>query len=198
MTLNAESHDTLLESYVSFARRLKYPEYAITNTLNSKDLTTEKKITCLKTLIGTKIELYTSWLLVVDNVTSISRVHAHLPQTGNEQWIKGQLLITTQDSASIPLTNSFIKHISVSEGMKSQDASSLLANLSGINDSENGKEVAQALDYLPLALASAAIYVRQARQNEATSHFGWNDYLEKLNKGQRVSTETILAKTQTP
>ena len=84
MTLNAESLDTLLESYVSFARRLKCPEYAITNTLNSKDLSTEKKITSLKTLIGTNIKNYTSWLLVVDNVTSISRVHAHLPESGNE------------------------------------------------------------------------------------------------------------------
>ena len=57
MTLNAESQDTLLESYVSFARRLKCAEYAITNTLNSKDLMTEKKITCLTSLIGTKLEL---------------------------------------------------------------------------------------------------------------------------------------------
>ena len=126
MTLNAESQDTLLESYVSFARRLKCPEYAMTNNLNSKDLTTEKKITSLKTLIGTRVELYSSWLLVVDNVTSISRVHVQLPESGNELWIRGQLLITTQDSASIPLTNSFIKHISVRDGMKSHDASSLL------------------------------------------------------------------------
>ena len=195
MTLNAESQDTLLESYISFARRLRCPEYAVTNTLNSKDLTTEEKITNLKTLISTKIEPYTSRLLVVDNVTSISRVHAHLPESGNEQWIRGQLLITTQDTASIPLTNSFIKHISVSEGMKPRDASCLLATLSGIDDSEKGKEVAQALDYQPLALASAATYVRQVRHNKATSYFGWNDYLEKLNKGQRGTTETILATT---
>ena len=131
----------------------------------------------------------------MDNVTSISRVHAYLPESGNEQWIRGQLLITTQDSASIPLTNSFIKHISLSEGMKPRDASSFLTKLSGIDDSEKGKEVAQALDYQPLALASAATYVRQVRQNKATSHFGWNDYLQKLNKGQRGTTETILAKT---
>jgi len=195
MTLNAESLDTLLESYVSFARRLKCPEYAVTNSLNSKDRTTEEKITNLKTLIGTKIDLYTSWLLVVDNVTSISRVHAHLPESGNEQWLRGQLLITTQDTASIPLTNSFIEHISVSKGMKPRDASRLLEQLSGIDDSEKGKEVAQVLDYQPLALASAATYVRQVRQNKATSYFGWNDYLEKLSKGQRGTTETILATT---
>jgi len=146
-------------------------------------------------LISTKIELYTSWLLVVDNVTSISRVHVHLPESGNKQWANGQLLITTQDTQSIPLSSSFIKHISVSKGMKPDDARSLLAKLSCMDDSEMGKEVPQALDYQPLALASAAIYVRQVRQSKATAHFGWSDYLEKLSDGQRESTETILAET---
>ena len=195
MTLNAESQDTLLESYLSFARRLKCPEFVITNTLNCKDLATGEKITNLKTLISTKIELYTSWLLVVDNVTSISRVHVYLPESGNEQWANGHLLITTQDTASIPFPNSFINHISVSKGMKPDDATCLLAKLSGMDESEMGKEVAQALDYQPLALASAATYVRQVRQNKTTSRFSWNDFLEKLNKGQRGSTETILAET---
>ena len=193
MTLNAESKDALLESYVSFARRLKCPEFAVINTLNCKDSTREEKITNLKTLISTKIELYTSWLLVVDNVTSISRVHVHLPEYGNEQWAKGQLLITTQDTASIPLPSSFIKHISVSKGLNPHDASCLLTKLSCMEESETGKEVAQALDYQPLALASAAIYVRQVRENKTTSRFSWNDYLDKLKKGQRRSTETILA-----
>ena len=113
MTLNAESQDTLLESYVSFARRLKCPEFVVTNTLNCKDLATGEKITNLKTLISTKIELYTSWLLVVDNVTSISRVHVYLPESGNEQWANGQLLITTQDTASYPFPKFFYQsHLS--------------------------------------------------------------------------------------
>ena len=192
MTVNGESPGTLLESYIAFSRQLKCPEYAVTNTLNSNDLTTAEKITNLKTLIGTKIELYTSWLLVVDNVTSISRVHGHLPEPGNEQWARGQFLITTQDTASIPLASSFIQHISVSKGMEPRDASCLLAKLSGITESEIESKVAQALDYQPLALASAATYVREVRQ---TSKFGWNDYLEKLEKGQRSTTESLLAET---
>ena len=195
MTLNGDSLDTLLESYASFARHLKCPEYAVTNALNAKDVNINGKITNLKTLISTKIVLYRSWLIVVDNVSSISSVHVHLPQPGSEQWIRGQLLITTQDAASIPLKSSFIDHISISEGMDPHDAISLLTMLSGVADSEMGKEVAQALDFQPLALASAATYVRQVRQNKLTPKFGWKDYLEKLNKGQRGSTETILAET---
>ena len=190
MTLNAESLDTLLESYINFARHLKCPEYAVTNTLSSKDLTADEKITNLKTLISTKIELYSSWLLLVDNVTSLSSVQVHLPQRG-----RGQFLITTWDTTSIPLRSSSIEHISLSKGMEPRDASSLLAMLSGISDTEMEEQVARALDYQPLALASAATYLREVRKCKITSQFGWKDYLMKLAKGQQRTTETLLAET---
>ena len=77
--------------------------------------------------------------------------------------------------------------------MDHNDASSLLSTLSGLSYNEQEKEVAQALDHQPLALASAAIFVKQARQNKASSHFGWKEYLEVLEKGQRRITEAILA-----
>ena len=192
MTLNAANPDSLLESYASFVRQLRCPEYAVTNTLNSRDIKIEEKIANLKTLVATKIDLYTTWLLVVDNVSSMSWVHAYLPERGNEQWSNCQVLITTQDVKSIPSTNSFVKHLSISRGMDVDDCCSLLAVLSGIADCEMGKEVAKTLDYQPLALASAATFVNQVRQNKATSNFHWVDYLEKVQKGQRSTTEEFL------
>ena len=192
MTLNATSPDSLLESYASFGRQLRCPEYAVTNTLNSRDIKIEEKIANLKTLVTTKIDLYTTWLLVVDNISSMSWIHAYLPERGNEQWSNGQVLITTQDVKSIPSTNSFVKHFSISRGMDVDDCCSLLAVLSGIADCEMGKEVAKTLDYQPLALASAATFVNQVRQNKATSNFHWVDYLEKVQKGQRSTTEEFL------
>ena len=192
MTLNAASPDSLLESYASFVRQVRCPEYAVTNTLNSRDIKIEEKIANLKTLVATKIDLYTTWLLVVDNVPSMSWVHAYLPEWGNEQWSNGQVLITTQDVKSIPLTNSFVKHFSINRGMDVDDACSLLAMLSGISDCEMGKEAAKTLDYQPLALASAATYVNQVRQKKATSNFHWADFLEKVQKGKRGSTEKLL------
>ena len=195
MTLNAESLDSLLESFVFFARLLKCPEHAITNTVSSKDSEMEEKIANLKKLVSKNVELYTSWLLVVDNVTSISQVSVHLPESGNEQWLGGQMLITTQDTTSIPLTNSFISHISVSKGMELADATSLLATLSGITDTELEKEVARTLAYQPLALASAATFVKQTCASKASSNYGWKDYLGLLNKGQCAGTETLLPET---
>ena len=192
MTLNAADPDSLLESYASFVRQLRCPEYAVTNTLNSRDIKIEEKIANLKTLVTTKIDLYTTWLLVVDNISSMSWIHAYLPERGNEQWSNGQVLITTQDVKSIPSTNSFVKHFSISRGMDVDDCCSLLAVLSGIADCEMGKKVAKTLDYQPLALASAATFVNQVRQNKATSNFHWVDYLEKVQKGQRSTTEEFL------
>ncbi|XP_067053049.1 uncharacterized protein [Acropora muricata] len=195
MTLDASNLDRLLDSYVSFARHLKCSEYAVTNTLNDKDLKTEEKIAYIKSLAGTKVELYTSWLLLVDNVVSIPEVRAHLPDTGNSYWNKGQLLITAWDTTSIPPDNSFIKHMSVSKGMAPSDATSLLATISGITDDETAEKVADALDYQPLALASAATFVKLVCDSKPSSNVGWRHFLEKLDEGQLQNTETFLPNT---
>ena len=195
MTLNAASPDSLLESYASFARHLKCPDYSIVETLSSKDSTVDEKITSLKMLVAVKITCYTSWLLVVDNVTTMSSVHVHLPQFENEAWARGQLLITTQDTTSIPSEYSFVNHISASKGMEPNDACSLLSKLSGIPDSELVGTVAQRLDYQPLALAGAAVFVKEIRQDKVSTHFGWEEYLTILEKGKRQKTENTLVDT---
>lgn len=76
--------------------------------------------------------------------------------------------------------------------MEPHDAMSLLEKLSGISDCET-KKVAQVLDYQPLALATAATYVREAQQNRA--NFGWSDYLKRFEEGQRGATANIFIET---
>ena len=195
MTLNAENSETLLESYVLFARNCKCPEYAVTNTLNFTDLCADEKITRLRKLISARISNYTSWLLVVDNVIIVSQIHGHLPDARDELWVRGQLLLTTQDAVSIPLTNSAIQHVSVNKGMHPDHARSLLTLLSEVSDGEMENEVSRTLEYQPLALASVSIYVREVRQSKVSVSFGWGDYLEKVAGGQQSTTETILAET---
>ena len=191
MTLSAENPEVLLTSYLSLARKMHCPECTINTTENSKDLNNERKIAIIKDLIATKIHLYSSWLLVVDNVTNLLWISQFFPERGNEQWGKGQLLITTQDCSSIPPDSSFTSHISVSKGMEPADAICLLTELSGITDNDMGENVAHALDYQPLALASAGVYVRKVRNTNP--NFGWEGYLEKLEKGKRELTEKELA-----
>ena len=195
MTLNAASPASLLDSYASFARHLKCPDYSVMETLSSKDSTVDEKITSLKMLVAVKIKCYTSWLLVVDNVTTLSSVHVHLPQFENEAWARGQLVITTQDTTSIPSESAFVNHISASKGMEPSDARSLLSKLSGIPDSELVGTVAQRLDYQPLALAGAAVFVKEIRQDKVSTHFGWEEYMKILEKGKRQKTEDTLVDT---
>ena len=195
MTLNAGNLDSLLESYTSFARQLKCPEHMVMEVLTSKDWKVEEKITQLKMIVAGKINLYTSWLIVVDNVTSVSSIFNFLPKSGHNAWKKGQMLITTQDTQYIPSTNSFSCHISVSKGMEPKDAFFLLSKLSGIAYSELEENVAEKLDYQPLTLASAAIFVKEIRQAKFLKNFGWSEFLKKLDEGKRSTTEDNLANT---
>ncbi|XP_068705665.1 uncharacterized protein [Montipora foliosa] len=192
MTLDAQNLDSLLESYYTFARRLRCPVDALSDIMKDKDMDSKKKIANIKSLISTEVELYSSWLLIVDNVVRLHEIRHHLPETAHSSWCKGQVLITCQDKAAIPLETCFINHISVSKGMMLSDALTLLASLSGIADDDTAKEVAEALDYQPLALASAATFVRFVRDKKASS-FGWKEYLKKLSEGQRAVTESFLA-----
>ena len=98
-------------------------------------------------------------------------------------WARGQLLLTTQDAVSIPLTNSAIQLVSVSKGMHPDHARSLLTLLSEVSDGEMEDEVARTLEYQPLVLAKLSV------------SFGWGGYLEKVAGGQQSTTETILAET---
>ena len=192
MTLNAENLESLLESYFSLARKVSCPAYTITSTENSRNLNAEQKIAIIKDLIATKIHLYSSWLLVIDNVTNLARMGQFLPELGNEQWGKGQLLITTQDCSCIPPESPITSHLSISKGMIYTDVANLLFELTGITDDGMGEKVADALDYQPLALASAGVYVRKLRYTNPD--FGWEEYLQKLEKGKREHTEEELTK----
>ena len=192
MTLNAENLESLLVSYLSLARKLSCPAYTIFATVNSKDLNIKEKVAIIKDLITTKIHLYSSWLLVIDNVTNLARMGQFLPKRGNEQWGKGQLLITTQDCSCIPPESPITSHLSISKGMNDIDAVNLLFELTAITDDDMGQKVAHSLDYQPLALASAGVYVRKVRNTNPD--FGWEEYLQKLEKGKRERTEEELTK----
>ena len=85
--------------------------------------------------------------------------------------------------------------MSVSKGMAPSDATSFLATISDIADDETARKVAHASGYQPLALASAATFVKQLCDSKPSSNLGWRDFLEKLDEGQLKNTETFLSNT---
>ena len=191
-TLNTETLDSLAESYSRLARHLGITEYSLTNLETSTKGNPREKIQYLKQAIYPKTKQFSNWLIIADNVVDLSLVCRDLPPTGSEEWGHGQVLITTQDSSSIPSNAPLTYHESLSNGMHPDDAVNLLRQVSQIQDQNQDEKVAEVLEYQPLALAAAAFYV-QTIVVSGSPNYHWKDYLEALSHGEREATEKLLA-----
>ena len=202
MTLKAGSIQDTLESYADFARRVDCDDNIIINIVNANKTKAEMKIQSLKTEIAkvlNNVKKKNTWLLIVDNVVNLNEISLFLPQLEDEDWHGGQVLITTQDMSSVPPNSSLTVHISVSEGMDGVESCEFLTGLSGfVENQELVGKVAKELDYQPLALASAAFYVKLLRENQASSHINRRDYLNKFEEGKRNLTEMKLTEVNKP
>ena len=182
MTLNGTDLKGLLYSYENFCRHLNCNESAIEN-ITSSSKPNDVKIKDLRSLLSTRIKNWKRWWIVIDNVENLTDISPLLPQIGDDIWDNGQVIITTQNKTSVPHDNSFTKHVSLSVGMNKQECRELLSLLSNtdINDPLLD-EVAYKLDHQPLAMAAAAVYMRQVREPDISPLFSWKNYLEKIGK----------------
>ena len=132
--------------------------------------------------------------MIVDNVTNVKLISKYLWKAGERTNGEGQILVTTQDRRSIP-QDSYTYHLSVSAGMSETDSIKALHEISGLVSSNEKTtfQVAEALDFQPLALACAATYVRRVRNTKPSFH--WDTYLRKLNEGKREATENVYKET---
>ena len=201
MTLNAESEQSMLDSYKKFAVAVGVTEYSLVSISGGDSkLTKEEQISHLKTLVSAKVQNYSSWLLIFDNVEELVSLRGCWPE--EEGWGDcGQVLVTTQDSISLPLFDPSCQNVSLSKGMQTKDALSLLRSICQFSseDKEGEHLVLDALDYQPLAIACAALYVRYLHDGVATGiapgSFSWKNYLVKLEMGKRDSTEKVYERT---
>ena len=201
MTLNAASEQSILDSYYKFARELGITEYSLSNiTGEDSKLKDDEKISHLKTLVSSKTKQYSSWLLICDNADELVSLRNCWP---DETWGGcGKVLVTTQDSSNVPFADPSCRHISLSCGMKMDDALSLLRSISQLScdDEEMEYSVVKALDFQPLAIACAALYVRYLHHDAVASHIAsgnstWRNYIKKLEMGKRRLTERIYERT---
>ena len=191
MTLDASNLDSLLYSYEDFSRRLNCNEDVLKSVLNSSK-PKQEKIKDLRSQITTRIQNWKLWWIIVDNVEDLDKIYPLLPQMGDVIWNNGQIIVTIQNTTSVPPISLCTKHISLSGGMNKRECRQLFSSLSGtVADDLLLDEVAEKLDHQPLAMAAAAVYIQRLKQKE----FSWRDYLEKLEKGKRRVTEEQLQKT---
>ena len=189
VTLNAETLETLANSYLSHAKQLGITEYALTKLATAEELNPKERIQQLRCLIFPQFKQFSKWLIIADNVFNLSLVYEYLPQTASEECGHGQVLITTQDTSAIPTNAPHTYHQSLSEGMQPEDAVELLNQVSEMPNSEEAKTVADALDYQPLSLAAAASYVHFVSRS---STYNWSNFLKTLAGVQREVTEERL------
>ena len=192
-TLNAENLETLSDSYVTLAKRLGMTEYALTEVEKSKTAKPEETLKQVMRIISPKVAKFANWLIIVDNVVDLSLVRSFVPQTASNEWGHGQVLITTQDSGTVPSNASQTYHESLNKGMQLEDAMALLSQVSTISDQEHVEMVAKALECQPLAFASAAYFI-QTVVSTGSPEYKWTDFLDILRQGQREKTEQPLKK----
>ena len=193
-TLNAETLETLADSYISLAKHLGITEYSLTYLATTKINSPKETIQHLQCLILPKINQFSKWLIIADNVVDLALICKYLPQTACEEWGHGQVLITTQDSSAIPTNAPHTYHESLSAGMQPEDAVELLKQVSQISgNDEQVQRIAEVLEYQPLALAAAAFYIHTVASCGSPT-YGWTNYLETLVGGKREATEEPLAK----
>ena len=201
MTLNAESEESMLDSYKIFARALGITEYSLNSIARGDSkLTRKEQLLHLKAFAFSKVQGYSAWLVIFDNVNELENLTDCWPD--DEEWGGcGQVLVTIQDSVYLPFGDPFCEAVSLSEGMQTKDALNLLRSISQFSSSDKEEEeeeehlVLEALDYQPLAIASAALYVRYVHDGTATrkgpGSFTWKSYLKKLEMGKRIATENV-------
>ena len=169
-TLNTESIDKLADSYLTLGRHLGITEYALKGLESIKEEKPIEAIKQLHRLILPKTSKFTKWLIIADNVIDLRLVRDLLPQTGSKEWGHGQVLITTQDSGTIPQNAPHTYHESLSKGMRRDEAVELLETVSQISERVQAENVAELLDFQPLALAAAAYYVQTVVKSGSSNY----------------------------
>ena len=193
-TLNAETLDSLADSYFNLAKQqLGVTEYALTNLVTSTKVDSSKTIQRLVRFISPKVKKFSAWLIVVDNFVDLSLVRSYLPPTPNEEWGHGQMIVTTQDAQSILFNAPHTYHESLRKGMHPDDAAGLLREVSQISNQQQAEKVAEVLEYQPLALAAAAVYVQNIVRY-GTPNYSWAKYLETFNSKERDAREEFFVK----
>jgi tetratricopeptide (TPR) repeat protein len=190
-TLSAENLNTMDKSLVSIAWELRC-HGVITLLENVED--PKRRMQLLIPAIAEKLRMMPNWLLLIDNLCNATKdtLDAYWPQPGSPDWGDGAVLITSQEQGIGGLSSHSVE-IPACE-MKEDDAVALLTTLSNLNDPKGAAEVAKRLDYIPLPLSSAAVYVKFINEEGDTGEkTDWHKYLQELDIGLQKDSEHFLA-----
>jgi tetratricopeptide (TPR) repeat protein len=179
ITLNANSKESLMKSVKEATRKLKLP---VCTELTNPNLKRLKEY--FRGYSG-------AWLLIIDDMFGKNDFNYLFPRAGVKDWGGGQVLVTTQDNNLVPAGHLFAKILSLNEGMTKEDALALLKEISDVEVDDFAEEIIKELQYLPLALACCATYVRETRQDRPSIQFGWKEYLDLHRENAHLQSRTF-------
>ena len=177
----------MVDSFGKLASDLGCDEETVNNAMEVLDAEKSKKsLKTLSNLVRLRLKHH-SWLLIDENITKSSSFKEYWPQPGDLTWGRGQVVVTTQDARTVPSKNRFTDSLCLSNGMNKKDGEHLLISVSN-NHTENLSAVVDVLNGQPLALASAAVYVKEAGVS-------WEEYMIKLKDGKHEYTDELYLET---
>jgi tetratricopeptide (TPR) repeat protein len=151
--IKAESRATILSDFVTIAHLLNLPEQQ------------EQEQQLVVDAVKRWFQDHTGWLLIFDNADDLSLLREFLPTGG-----KGHILLTTRAQA----TSRIAQRIEV-ERLEPEEAALFLLHRASIlnldapidaastSDRATAREIAQAMDGLPLALDQAGAFIEETR-----------------------------------
>lgn len=179
--VNADTYHTLVSDYTKMAGKslLDLPEKE------------EQNQALIVAAVKRRLSDYEEWLLVFDNVVDLSTIGDYLPQTG-----KGHVLLTTRDQVA----GENIHYQIQLDKMEPEEGTLFLlrrARILSIDDSpdrtsvsnlDTARTIAEALDYLPLALDQAGAYIEETQCDLA-----WYLSLYETRRGTLLKRPARLA-----
>ena len=183
LTLIAENLDTFDKSMTTIALELGCD--AVVKRLEHVE-NPRKRLEILLPAVRGKLRAARHWFLIVDNLCNEVRDKwwAYWPQPGTPNWGTGAVLVTSQERGILG-SSDHVAEMSLTKGMTPNDSIRLLTNLSGIGDRDGALDVAKRLEFLPLPLSSAGVYVRVTNEMDAGNAFTWSNYVDELDAGLR-------------
>ncbi len=165
----AEQENTLLQDYIELAERFRL--MAMGEKLSKNEIIARVK---------KHLENNPDWLAVYDNAIDYASIKSFLPTRGGHVVIttrrsKESLAKELQDQKSIDATTLEIDKFTLDEALQYLKE---MTERSGVQEEQAMRELAKELDYLPLALAQAAAYIK--RRGITTQ-----DYRERYKTSQQ-------------
>jgi tetratricopeptide (TPR) repeat protein len=164
--IQAENTTTLAADFAGLASELELPE---------KDAKEQSVV-----IAGVRrwLEKNINWLLVYDNAENVDNLRNFLPQGKS-----GDVLITSRNPNWNDVAISFKVEV-----FSSQEAVNFLCERTGQNDQVTAESLAETLGYLPLALAQAGAYIKNAGKSFAAYQEMYREYQQKvLERGKPLT-----------